>query len=226
MRPVDAAGIVLLRIPRRGQAEVLLGRRHANSGFMPDIYVFPGGRVERADAKATGFAEAPPQPPGPLDKSTRRRLPILARAALRETWEETGLLLGTPGPPPDLADVSALPAWRAFRAAGLTPAFSSLYLVARAITPTDSPLRFHTRFFAADGALAEGALSGDGELEDIGWVRIGETANLPMAGVSRFVLREALDRRHAPHSPAALYCYRRSCAHIQNAVSVASDFPG
>jgi hypothetical protein len=52
VRPMDAAGVVLLRGDRY-DPEVLLGRRHAAAGFLPAIYVFPGGRVERADAEGT-----------------------------------------------------------------------------------------------------------------------------------------------------------------------------
>ena len=135
-----------------------MGRRNRKTRFMPDVYVFPGGRVDPADARASGFAEDLPGAPRGLDRATRGRLAAFARAALRETFEETGLLvareaLGTtqsdsrpdsPRPVPD--------PWQAYRQARLSPAFDALHLTARAITPTDSPIRFHTRFFRADGA--------------------------------------------------------------------------
>ena len=95
VRPVDAAGLVLIRGRGEG-ASVLMGRRHRASRFMPDVYVFPGGRVERSDARPSGFPEPPPTAPEGLDRATRRRLVVFARAALRETFEETGVLVADP----------------------------------------------------------------------------------------------------------------------------------
>ncbi|MGH6891168.1 MAG: hypothetical protein ACREEP_02800, partial [Dongiaceae bacterium] len=58
VRPVDAAGLVLLR-GRRDAPEILLGRRHAKTTFLPDIYVVPGGRVDPEDLLPSGFRERP-----------------------------------------------------------------------------------------------------------------------------------------------------------------------
>ncbi len=207
IRPAEAAGLVLIRQARHaaGGAEVLLGRRAPRSRFMPGVYVFPGGRLSAFDRRASGFAEELAPPPPGLDARTRHRLAVVARAALRETFEETGLLLGLPTPataPADAAiahaDAATAPApgvWAAFARAGLAPAFGALGLVARAITPTDSPLRFHTRFFLADGANARGPLGGDGELEDIRWVPVAAAPALPIPEVTLRVLEEALARR-------------------------------
>ncbi len=178
---------------------MLLGRRAQRSRFMPGVYVFPGGRLSALDRRASGFAEDLAPPPPGLDARTRRRLAVFARAALRETFEETGLLLGLPAPAPTAAADAATPrapdVWAAFARAGLAPAFSALGLVARAITPTASPLRFHTRFFLADGANAHGPLGGDGELEDIRWVPVAAAPALPIPEVTLRVLEEALARR-------------------------------
>ena len=210
VRPAEAAGLVLIRQARRAAggaevlrgAEVLLGRRSRRSRFMPGVYVFPGGRLSAFDRRASGFAEDLAPPPPGLDARTRRRLAVFARAALRETFEETGLLLGLPAPasmdamaPTDAATARAPDVWAAFARAGLAPAFGALGLVARAITPTDSPLRFHTRFFLADGANAHGPLGGDGELEDIRWVPVTAAPALPIPEVTLRVLEEALARR-------------------------------
>ncbi len=48
IRPKDAATIILVRRQRR-KLYVLMGMRHSRHAFMPDRYVFPGGRVDRAD---------------------------------------------------------------------------------------------------------------------------------------------------------------------------------
>jgi 8-oxo-dGTP pyrophosphatase MutT (NUDIX family) len=57
VKPVDAAGLVLIRAGSKGEPEILLGRRHRKAGFLPDIYVVPGGRVDTADHAPSGFAE-------------------------------------------------------------------------------------------------------------------------------------------------------------------------
>ena len=139
---------------------------------------------------------------------TRRNILAFARAALRQTFEETGLLIGTSGPTLPSKASSATP-WVQYRAAGLIPAFETMKLVARAITPTRSNRRFHTRFFLADGDLAKGQIVGNGELEDLAWVPLAEALSLPMAKVGTLVLREALAHREQISArPAALFRWR------------------
>lgn len=211
VRPVDAAGLVLIRDGRHGP-EVLLGRRHRRVAFLPDIYVFPGGRVDPEDARPSGFAErfAPGLEPQLARSCTKRPPAAFPRAALRETFEETGLLLGRPAPPVTAPEHHAGP-WRHFAERGLAPAFDALDLVCRAITPTASRRRYNTRFFLADGGVAQGELSGDGELEDISWFPIPETARLGLVDVTQVVLAEALKRwrhRALTGTPAPLLSYR------------------
>jgi 8-oxo-dGTP pyrophosphatase MutT (NUDIX family) len=176
VRPVDAAGLVLLR-QGRGGLEVLLGRRHSRAGFLPDIYVFPGGRVEHGDALG------PPLPLAPavaaeLARGGRRPPSALLRAALRETAEETGLNL----------PAKAIP---------------RIDFVCRAITPTSSHRRYHTRFFLADGAACQGHLAGDGELKDLGWRPLAAVGRLGLVDVTAFVLEEAVRRRRQGLAPGA-----------------------
>jgi 8-oxo-dGTP pyrophosphatase MutT (NUDIX family) len=176
VRPVDAAGIVLLRQGER-QIEVLLGRRHSRAGFLPDIYVFPGGRVEPQDARVPTLNMAP-RVARDLANTGRRAPGALLHAALRELTEETGLSL------PE----AAVP---------------EIDFVCRAITPRYSHRRFHTRFFLADGALCQGSLKGDGELEDIGWRSLDKAGRLKLVDVTTFVLNEAVARRQAGLAPGA-----------------------
>jgi 8-oxo-dGTP pyrophosphatase MutT (NUDIX family) len=220
VRPAEAAGLVLIRqsAAAGAGAEVLLGRRSGSSRFMPGIYVFPGGRVGPEDRRPSGFAEPlPDQPPG-LDRGTERRLAVFARAALRETFEETGLLLGTvvaASAPPPLRDTGTA-VWNAFASLGLAPAFARMRLVARAITPADSPVRFHNRFFLADGATATGEIGGDSELEDIHWAPLESLRGLPMADITLLVLEEALAHRAGtggPDRPAPLFRWIGSKQH-------------
>jgi 8-oxo-dGTP pyrophosphatase MutT (NUDIX family) len=176
VRPVDAAGLVLLRQGRSG-LEVLLGRRHARAGFLPDIYVFPGGRVEVRDAIGPPLALAPAVIRD-LARGSRRPPSALLRAALRETAEETGLHLAA----------DAIP---------------RIDFICRAITPTASHRRYHTRFFLADGADCQGRLAGDGELEDLGWRPLAAVEHLNLVDVTAFVLEEAVRRRQQDLCPGA-----------------------
>lgn len=214
-RPVDAAGLVLIR-RGRGGPEVLLGRRHRRAGFLPDIYVVPGGRVDPGDAAGSGFAEdLHPNAIAQLKTGSRGRSPLsFARAALRETYEETGLLLSTGGRAPTAPTAEAV--WQAYGARACRPAFAALDFVCRAITPTYSKRRYNTRFFLADGAKATGELAGNGELEDLNWWPFAELPRLTIVDVTEFVLTEALRRWQGRvpigSEPARLFCYRGDCA--------------
>jgi 8-oxo-dGTP pyrophosphatase MutT (NUDIX family) len=204
VRPVDAAGLVLLREGPRGP-EVLMGRRHRKAKFLPDIYVFPGGRVEPQDRLPSGFEEhlAPEVETALRRAAPRKRPAAFLRAAIRETFEETGLLLGEAvSRPPVLAGQHA-EIWRRFSERGLRPRFEALDFVCRAITPRGSHRRFNTRFFLADGAAAAGNIEGDGELEDLAWRSVEAMAELPIVDVTEFVLGEALRRWRRGHRPGA-----------------------
>lgn len=185
--------MVLLR-HGRGSPDVLLGRRRRSLRFLPGFYVFPGGRLEAQDSRPSAFQERPPAPPAGTDRSTRRRMASFIRAALRETFEETGLLLGRAGSAPEPRRKPWPGVWRHYAERGLEPAFADLNLVARAITPSVSPIRFHTRFFLADGALAQGQPRDSDELEDVGWVPLSRVAALPLIDVTQMVLEECLAR--------------------------------
>ncbi|MFO1057599.1 MAG: NUDIX domain-containing protein [Dongiaceae bacterium] len=214
VRPVDAAGLVLIR-QGSGEPELLMGRRHRRHVFMPNIYVFPGGRLDPADRLPSGFPEAlPPATAAGLHRGAGRREPIeFARAAVRETLEETGLLVGAPDAAPCDSDH---PAWGRFARQGLAPAFAALGFVCRAITPTSSSRRYNTRFLMVDGALVDGTLGGDGELEDLAWRPAGAYRHLGLVDVTAYVLAEALARWQAPGAgrPAMLLSYRNEAMRL------------
>lgn len=175
--------------------EVLLGRRHSNARFMPGIYVVPGGRVEPEDGQLSGFTEELPPLPQGLDKATHGRAAAIARAALRETYEETGLLYGNQIEKQEREPLTTMQGpqiWNCYAEANIRPVFDQLWFIARAITPTFSPRRFHTRFLLGDGRFAQGQIAGDGELEDINWYPLGGISRLPMANITKLVLEEAL----------------------------------
>jgi len=174
--PVDAAGFVLLR-NRSAGAEVLLGRRHAKSSFLPEYYVFPGGRVDPGDAQAPGLDLAPGVALH-LGRATRRRPQAFVQAAIRETAEETGL---------------RFPAALTHR----------IDYVCQALTPTYSPRRYNTRFLLGDGDACADTLRSNGELDDLAWRPVTGLDRLTMLDISRIVLKEALDRWHRHLQPGA-----------------------
>jgi len=177
MRPRDASTLIL--IDRSGTTpKVLLGRRHHGHKFLPGKFVFPGGRVERQDSTPPVATPLPPPVEARLMRSMQRPSPAKARgfaiAAIREVFEETGLMLGRPADTPTMTDEP----WDQFSAAGLMPDLSQLHFIARAITPPRRPRRFDTRFFAVDasaiGGRIEGVIGPDAELVELVWLPIAE----------------------------------------------------
>ena len=189
VRPRHAASLVLLK-GGRDAPEALLGRRPMTARFMPGVYVFPGGALERGDHAVASALDLRP------DVETRlarhggpRRARALAWTAIRETWEETGVMVGKTG---TFKPTRTTPATQAFRDAGLIPSPARLDYIVRAVTPTHSPIRFDTRFFLADGAEVGGTLIETKELEDIGWYPLADVLDhLKIMGVTQFVLEEA-----------------------------------
>lgn len=200
VKPVDAAGLVLIRAGARGEPEILLGRRHRKAGFLPDIYVVPGGRVDTADHAPSGFQEVlnPAVATALMSGGSRRPALAFPRAALRETHEETGLLVGGSGQP---LDSPRQDVWKAYGGAGLAPDFSAIDFICRAITPVTSHRRYNTRFFLADGSRAVGSVNSNGELEDLAWRPVPALSSLNIVDVTEYVLKEAL-RRWQARSPA------------------------
>ncbi len=206
VRPRDAASLVLFRGPA-DRPHVLMGRRAQSLRFMPGFYVFPGGTVDETDRPASN---ALPLHAGTADSLARHAAPEMYRAlvwaAVRETWEETGLFYGDPAdwPLPD----GGCEAAAAFHEADVRPATDRLEFFARAVTPEEVPIRFDSRFFLADGTRAIGEIRSSGELEDVAWHRAEFVlAAFPMAHITRFVLARALaiwcksDGRNRPHEP-------------------------
>jgi 8-oxo-dGTP pyrophosphatase MutT (NUDIX family) len=120
----------------------------------------------------------------------------LARAAIRELFEETGFLLGNRvassfGAPPGTS-------WGEFEAAHILPDLSSLHYVARALTPPGFPRRFDTHFFAADldnvAARVEGHVHAETELVELRWVTLADLESLDILPITGFVALELAQR--------------------------------
>ena len=147
-----------------------MGRRHKALRFMPDVMVFPGGRVDPGDAAAAAAAELRPEVLAALSRVGTPRLGrACAMAAARELQEETGLSLGAP---PDL---------------------SVLDYLCRAVTPTGRPIRFNARFLIAPAGAVRGEIIGSGELEELGFYSAGAARAARMASITEVIMGEFLD---------------------------------
>ena len=207
IRPRDAASLVLID-DRGDEPLILMGRRHARMKFIPDAFVFPGGKLDAGDLLARPATRFSGETARMMQSAAAgARAEALAMAAIRETFEETGLIVAREGHVGDTAGEG----WQPFRERGIAPRLDVLDFVARAITPASSPIRFHARFFAAPAASAEGTLKGSGELGELDWYPLSAALKLPVIDVTEFVLRE-IGRRHneGPRTRIPLYAYRNN----------------
>lgn len=200
VRPRDAATLVLVR--RDGDApRVLMGKRSGKHAFMPNKYVFPGGRVDPSDGRLPAADTLHPLSAQSLLRAqiTEARAKALAMAAIRETFEETGLIIGT-----SAADVprTKSPNWKTFFATGHLPQLTPLRYMFRAITPPNRVRRFDTRFFLVftDEVAADipEELAGSGELVDLHWITLSDSQTLDVPNVTHTVLNEVIARVSNP----------------------------
>ena len=171
VKPKDAATLILVR----GGREVMLGQRAKGHVFMPDKWVFPGGKVDPGDARAKAATELTGETERLLLHGGAKRAPrAYALAATRETHEETGLPVGG-------AD---------------GPELHRLTLIARAITPPYRSRRFDARFFMADAeaVLADDKPVSGEELLDIRWFSLDEAEALDLPSITKFILKEVRAR--------------------------------
>jgi 8-oxo-dGTP pyrophosphatase MutT (NUDIX family) len=194
--PRDAATIMLLR--QEPGVEAYLLRRTRELEFAPGVCVFPGGSVDEQDAdlQIPWTGPAPAEFAGQLGTSQARARALIC-AAVRETFEEAGVLLAGPSPTSLVDDSAALARDRHALLEGST-SFGELLsrrgLMLRAdlltpwarwITPEASPRRYDTWFFAA--ALPPGQTAGlgqanPGEADSGTWLRPGAALESARAG--------------------------------------------
>ncbi|CUH87987.1 NUDIX domain protein [Phaeobacter sp. CECT 5382] len=191
----NAATIIALRDRMGDNPKVLMGQRGAKAAFMPNKFVFPGGAVDLADADIP-LAE-------PLPEVCRNRLAdqasagldhALAVAAIRELWEETGLILGYPG----AWQGEAIPDWQGFAATGHLPSARALQFVFRALTPPGRPRRFDARFFLVDADEIASDLDDFSqacdELSHLQWIPLSEVRSFDLPFITEVVLAEVTGR--------------------------------
>ena len=202
VRPRDAATLIIVRSDGK-YPKILMGQRAAGHKFMPNKFVFPGGKVDVGDGRLRPPLDLHPAVMERLAKGcSPARARALAMAAIRETYEETGLVLGEPDTP---TLKTRSPHWREFLKFDVNPRLDSLHFIARAITPPYRTRRFDARFFMADAELIQGdvheAPQGSGELLGIHWVSLKDAQALELPNITRVVLGEVERRLKEGHNP-------------------------
>ena len=208
VRPRDAA--TLLVVDTSGaEPKLLMGQRHHGLKFMPGKFVFPGGRVEPQDYLASVRSRMP----GPIRAKLLRHLSgsphpqrayAMVHAALRETQEETGIIIGK---------------GTRIGASDALPDFEGFALLARAITPAGRPRRFDTRFFvvSADRITDRTAII-DGEFIAVEWFTLPEAREQDLPSITRMILEDLSARIDAGSirdhdAPVPFYFMRGACFH-------------
>ncbi|MCV2890207.1 NUDIX hydrolase [Ruegeria aquimaris] len=200
----NAATVIVLR-DRASDPAILMGQRGAKAAFMPNKFVFPGGAVDKAD---TGIPLATPLPQVCAErlseKSSEDLGHALAVAAVRELWEETGLILGKPG-----YWSGAVPDdWKSFAATGHLPAADALQFVFRALTPPGRPRRFDARFFLVDAGEISGDLDdfthASDELSHLQWIPLKDARRFDLPFITEVVLAEVAGRVDDPTPPESV----------------------
>ncbi len=216
-RPRDAATMLIID-RTSARPKVLMGKRHESHKFMPGKYVFPGGRLDDGDRRMVATGALPQICEDRLLKRAVRpsaaKARALALAAIRETFEETGLLFGSD----EFGAPAAAPggSWADFAGHGVFPDLSAITFVARAITPPRRPKRFDTRFFTIDASgLAkkiDGVTGPDSELTDLVWVDFDEAKELDLPTITKVIIQEVearIEAGFAPYLPVPFYWEKR-----------------
>ncbi|PRY79652.1 8-oxo-dGTP pyrophosphatase MutT (NUDIX family) [Yoonia maritima] len=183
----DAATIIVLRDATKNPS-VLMGQRGSSAAFMPGKFVFPGGAVDPVDATVpiTALSNIDDTQ---LREDSNLAPTTLAAAAIRELWEETGQILGTPASWKD-----APKGWRGFARSDHHPNGSALQFFFRAITPPGRPRRFDARFFLTDVATLvtdpDDFSRAEDELAHLQWVPLMDARSFDLPFITRVVLAE------------------------------------
>ena len=185
IKPIDAASLVIYK-EKKGRVQVLMGRRGNSAKFQPGYYVFPGGVKERWD-NHTNFLNH-------LNKKSIKDMGVsnsqskanaLAMTAIREAYEEVGLVFGIQAPnTPTIVRKN----WQFFHENNIYPDLGALEYLGRAITPHYLPIRYHARFFSIAFERLFCTEKIDGELEDIQWIDLSEPYKIKMMGVQKMIL--------------------------------------
>ncbi len=212
-RPRLASTIVLYTGSRQ-DPKILMGQRSPRNDFMPSVYVFPGGRVDRSDSYAPFDGNLSPRTAHILEAAyAPRKARACVLAAIRETWEETGLMTGRPGTwTKNIND----PSWDAFRQAGIMPDLSSIEVFGRAVTPPHRHKRYDTWFFIQKFEGDPKQIGDSGELSNVGWYSWDDITSLDMQRATTMMLGILKDYLKTEKAPADIFhSYMRRGTYIQ-----------
>lgn len=204
LKPRDAATLIIVD-SESGEPRVLMGKRRDTQVFMPGKYVFPGGRVDKEDRLATAADELRTGEVAKLlvdmkGTPSAARARALALAAIRETFEEAGLLIGKPAGAEKPRQIDG---WKDFVGTGYLPSLTPLTFFARAVTPPGRPRRYDTRFFCVEARhIGHRVDIRDGELSSLDWFSFEQVRTLDLPSITRVVLEDLADRLKVGWSPA------------------------
>lgn len=206
LRPKDAASIILFDRSDK-DLKVLVGKRASAHVFMPDVFVFPGGKRDSkdysipfsSDLKVSEFEKLQRKAQRPLSKTSAR---ALALAAARELEEETGLQLSS-------------------KNGNNNYELSKLRYIARAITPPGQARRYDTRFFTCfidEIGINANDVNDTNELQKVHWLNLNSQPNIQMAPITRLILKDVANYMLGVNSnynenPAWQYTYRQQVFH-------------
>ena len=206
----NASTVIVIR-DRMTQPAILMGQRGAQAAFMPNKFVFPGGAVDAGDALIPLATSLSDQCAARITADTDATLAhAMQVAAVRELWEETGLVLGTSGNwtgviPPD---------WETFAATGHLPQAHPLQFVFRALTPPGRSRRFDARFFLVDADdIASDPDNFDAacdELSHLQWVPLTDARKFDMPFITEVVLAEVEARARDLNAPASVPYFKNN----------------
>jgi 8-oxo-dGTP pyrophosphatase MutT (NUDIX family) len=192
VRPKEAATLIVVRQAK--QPKILMGKRAETHKFMPGKFVFPGGRLDLIDQRL----QVPKSLSAPvlkrLRKETRKnvtdnKLRGLALAAIRETYEETGLIIGRET---KKQLTTGDKVWQSYFDHGVEPPLDKMDFIARAVTPTYRTRRFDTRFFMVYDEFIhtdpEEMAKASGELLDLHWLTLSAARKLDLPAITRSVI--------------------------------------
>ncbi|HEV7694332.1 MAG TPA: NUDIX hydrolase [Hyphomonadaceae bacterium] len=219
--PRDAATLILYRLSPEGP-RILMGCRSEGHDFMPNKYVFPGGRVDEEDAAVPAISELREDVDTQLRFKNTRATRAFPLTAIREVFEETGLIVGKAFSAQRLGQtLAAPPSWADYYAQGAAPCLEGFDFIGRAITPPMRHKRFDARFFMADAAsaLIDDRPPIDGrELNDLRWFTLPEVAALDLPNVTRFVISEVEARLVRNEAAKPFYLYWAESGHVRERI--------